>query len=298
MTDPYVPISSGGEGNTITSPPNTVNPAKRWCFTLNNYTEEQRCSIISKIKEKCSVGIVGKEIAPNDNKTPHLQGYIEFKVKSRPKGAFGISAIHWEKAKGTRLDSIHYCSKEDKNAFSHGCVIPRKLKLISPDQLYWWQKDIIKLISDEPDERKIYWYWSLAGATGKTSFSKYLTFHHGAVCFNGRSHDIKNGILDYYNNQGDTPRIVILPVPRCWSTSTLNYEALENIKDMYFYSGKYEGGMICSNPPHLIVFANEPPDESRMSSDRWHIVQIDGVGDKQQAGGIGEIEMEEKINCV
>ena len=90
----------------------------------------------------------------------------------------------------------------------------------------------------------------------------------------GKGSDVKNGILDYYNNEGSTPRIIIYPVPRCWSASTLNYENLEVIKDMYFYSGKYEGGMICGNSPHLIVFANEPPDKERMSLDRWEIVQI------------------------
>ena len=72
-------------------------------------------------------------------------------------------------------------------------------------------------------------------------------------------------------------------VPKCLESEGggyISYEALENIKDMYFYSGKYEGGCVNGNSPHIYIFANFPPDESKMTVDRhgkhrFRIVDLD-----------------------
>jgi len=264
----------GGEGNTSSSPPCIrVSPAIRWCFTLNNWTEDQYGSMVPIIKEKCRLAIVGKETG--ESGTPHLQGYIEFKTKSRPVGVFGIKEIHWEKAKGNKADNIKYCSKDDSNPFCHNCKRHKPLQLIKKEQLYDWQKYILRGIEAEPDNRTVFWYWSEEGGVGKTQFCKYLTYHHGAICVHGKGADVRNGVLEYHKVNGTTPDLILYPIPRCYDNNYVSYEALENIKDMYFYSGKYEGGMICGNSPHLIVFANTQPDERKMSSDRWEVVQID-----------------------
>jgi len=55
----------------------------------------------------------------------------------------------------------------------------------------------------------------------------------------------------------------------------ISYEALEEIKDGLFFSGKYESGMVCINPPHVVVLCNFAPDESKLSKDRWVIKNID-----------------------
>lgn len=44
---------------------------------------------------------------------------------------------------------------------------------------------------------------------------------------------------------------------------------------MCFYSGKYEGGMVVGNNPHLLVFANIEPDTKKMSDDRFIVQNID-----------------------
>ena len=62
--------------------------ARRFAFTLNNYTE-QDCERICEIK--CDYLVVGKETAPTTG-TPHLQGYIEFK-DAKTKSAV-IKIIH------------------------------------------------------------------------------------------------------------------------------------------------------------------------------------------------------------
>jgi hypothetical protein len=78
------------------------NPAKRWCFTLNNYTDED-LEWISKfiIPDNCVFAVVGQEIG--ESGTPHLQGFVNLKVKKRLsqlKELLG-SRAHLEQAKGT-----------------------------------------------------------------------------------------------------------------------------------------------------------------------------------------------------
>ncbi|WP_445779375.1 hypothetical protein, partial [Shewanella sp.] len=115
---------------------------------------------------------------------------------------------------------------------------------------------------------------SKGGNKGKTSFCKYLTVKHGAIALSGKAADMRNGVIDYQKTNGFLPELVLIPIPKSFNTDYLNYEGIENIKDMYFYSGKYEGGQVCGNPPHLFVFANEPPDTSKMSLDRWKVIEI------------------------
>ncbi len=82
--------SSGG-GNTKPPPKKQIAPSKRWCFTLNNYTEID-ISSIDAIKSKCDLIIVGKEIG--EQGTPHLQGYCEFSNKLRPLSLKLNKGIH------------------------------------------------------------------------------------------------------------------------------------------------------------------------------------------------------------
>jgi len=54
----------------------------------------------------------------------------------------------------------------------------------------------------------------------------------------------------------------------------MNYGAIEQVKNGLVFSGKYESSMLIFNPPHVVIFANDTPDESMYSNDRWHIHKI------------------------
>lgn len=269
--------SSTREGNTKSSPVQ-ISPAKGWCFTVHKktkcgkvLTEEMISSISSRILELCEKALMSHELGEN-GETPHIQGFLKFKTKKRPKQTFSdiCDWIRYEKQKGSDGDQLKYISKENPPFFSLG--YPKPVKIIEPT--YKWEQNVLEIIKTEPDDRKIYWIWSKEGCVGKTSFCKYLTIKHGAIALSGKASDMRNGVIDYVKNNGSTPELVLIPIPRSYNTDFLNYEGIENIKDMYFYSGKYEGGQVCGNPPHLFVFANEPPDTSKMSEDRWAIYQI------------------------
>lgn len=89
---------------------------RRFCFTLNNYTEEQFDQIIELCISKEWRYIIGKEIGKNGTK--HLQGYINFEKPFRPvqnkifKEICG-TRIHWEKCRGNEKQNYEYCSKDE-----------------------------------------------------------------------------------------------------------------------------------------------------------------------------------------
>lgn len=281
MTLKVVPTVPEG-GNTISpsvkakpSKKKTISPAKRWSFTLNNYTDEDFCSICSTIRAKCSIGIIGKEIGEECG-TPHLQGYLEFKSKTRPLTHFKTSKIHWEKSKGNRKDNITYCSK-DGDVWYHGIQKPYTLTI---DNFYDWENYVLDILKNEPDDRSIHWIWEQSGCAGKTTFCKYIFMNYeNAIVLSGKASDMKNAIIDYQNTNSCLPKIVLIDIPRSTNTDFLSYQGIEEIKNMFFYSGKYEGGMVCGAPPHLFVFANEPPNKTKCSADRWRIKFI-GDGDE------------------
>lgn len=262
---PTVPVG----GNTKTP---TVNPAKRWCFTLNNYTEEEYETINHICSKICTYHIIGKEVG--EQGTPHLQGYLEFKTKARPKSKFKFTnKIHWEKAKGTRESNELYCKKGGNYRIMDEFANPFKLLL----DLYKWQEYIDKIVDKEPDDRSIYWFWDADGNKGKTTFAKWLFMNkERVVVLSGKGADMKNGIVEYQKKNKKLPRTVIINVPRS-TLDYVSYTGLEEVKDMFFFSGKYEGGMVCGANPHVIIFANEEPHYEKMSGDRWKVYNIDDM---------------------
>lgn len=266
-------LEIGGSGNTSTEPrkKKQIAQSKRWCFTYNNYPVEILGQIVATFEKMNVLYIIGKEVG--EQGTPHLQGYIESPKRCRPSAFSLPTKIHWEKCKGDRAENIKYCSKDGDYVHSTQFRPRKALKLIDPT--YWWEQEILQIIRDEPDDRTIFWYWSEGGKVGKTQFCKYLTAKHGAVPIGGKGADVRNAVVEYLLAMGETPDFCVFPIPKSYNTEYLSYEGLENVKDMYFYSGKFHGAAICGPCPHLFVFSNEPPKLYKCSEDRWVVVQID-----------------------
>ena len=246
----------------------------KWCFTFNNYSKEDIEILVPEIDALAKRGIIGREVG--EWGTPHLQGYVEFKKKCRPKNLFD-ERIHWEKAKGGPRANYEYCSKDGNVIWRKGFPpiwATKKTKVLKKEELYPWERQICETIEVEPDDRTIWWYWSKSGNTGKTTFAKYLVINHEATVLAGKGADVRNGVCEYVKRNGFTPHLIVYPIPRSFNSDYLSYESIENIKDMLFYSGKFEGGMVCGNCPHVVIFANEPPNVNKMSEDRWKVFEI------------------------
>ena len=81
---------------------------RSWCFTVNNYSEEE----FNSFKEvDCKYIIIGKEKGKEG--TPNLQGYVQFKSCKTLGGVKKINErAHWEQAKGNPQQNKDYCSKD------------------------------------------------------------------------------------------------------------------------------------------------------------------------------------------
>lgn len=257
---------------------NTKNPQPKkqplqymhWCFTWNNYKHADIETLETLFKHLCHKYCFQEETG--ENGTPHLQGVISLKKRAR-WSEFGLpNVIHWEKVQKL-TEAYLYCSKTETrtgNIYTYNYYVPKPLKLITPDK--WWQHEILTIINSEPDDRKVYWYWSHAGSLGKSQFAKWLVAKRNCLFFEeGRKTDIMHLIISAPEERLER---VIIDVPRD-NGNNVSYKAIESIKNGMIYSSKYEGGYKLFNSPHIIVFANEPPQEHRLSADRWVIKNID-----------------------
>lgn len=240
-----------------------VTPSKRWCLTKNNYSETDRETMETMFLKNKILYILGYEIG--EEGTPHIQGYIEAKAKIRPIEKLKLPfSCHWSAARSDRKVNLKYCSKD--NDYVTNFDMPEILEYEEP---YGWQLQVTDILANKPDKRTIHWFWEPDGGIGKSELCRYLCIKHEALICSGKATDCKHLIV----SQKKPPKIIIFDVPRS-CIQYVSYQALEEVKNACFSSPKYESAMHLQNRPHVIVFANEEPNTTLLSLDRWNIVEI------------------------
>lgn len=260
-------VSQDGGGNNNLSSDDFK--CRKYVITINNYTLSQLTQL-SKLAVESTKYIYGEELG--EQGTPHIQGYFEFKNQMRRATLKNkIGGDFWcDRAKGSVEKNWDYCSKDGKYITNlEDLFWKQEIK-----NFYKWELDIIDILKGEPSDRYLYWFWEPEGCAGKTTFQKWL-FQNEKRCvtLSGKASDMKNAIVKYKEINDFLPKTILINIPR--SVEHLSYTGIEEIKDMYFFSGKYEGGMVCGKCPHVIIFANEEPDKSKMSHDRWVINKLE-----------------------
>lgn len=249
-----------------------IPTSKRWLFTWFNYPKDWR-STVSPFLRKKGAYVIGEEVCPTTGR-PHLQGYCEFKKRLRPF-SLGLSReIRWEKAKGTRLHNTTYCTK-DGSYVSHGLGIPPAVAKMHWRYLRPCQRGIVAKFLEPEDPlwgRNLWWFWEEGGNWGKTVTAMHMVDYRGAMVLGGARNDIFCGVAAMLD-KGIMPPIVVFNLVQD-AGNKVSYAAMESIKDGMFFSPKYESGMCRFNKPHIVVFANRPPAEGRMSCDRWRVVNV------------------------
>jgi hypothetical protein len=135
-------------------------------------------------------------------------------------------------------------------------------------RLHRWQEELIEVIKGEPNNRTVTWYVDTDGGKGKSEMTKELITQHDAIVLGGR------GVTDLYQYAQSKNRVVIWDFPRDMQMRE-PYDAIEKIKDGY-YTSTFRNPQFCQRdyPAHVIIFANYKPDESKLSADRWKIIEL------------------------
>lgn len=140
------------------------NGYHNWCFTLNNYTEEEYNHVSQVCEAQARYWIIGKEVA--DSGTPHLQGFAALRRRSNLKyvrNLFG-SRLHFEAARGTARENRAYCSKAGD--FTEGGDCPKEgRKSLPRDELASSFADLYR--------------------SGHTGLARFATENPGAWYFSG-----------------------------------------------------------------------------------------------------------------
>lgn len=87
---------------------------KDWCFTLNNYTDGEVEDLKNSLEgDGIKYAVFGYEVA--ESGTPHLQGFLSLTKRKRFTAVKSIvhERAHIEPRKGTKLQAIEYCKKDD-----------------------------------------------------------------------------------------------------------------------------------------------------------------------------------------
>lgn len=141
-----------------------------------------------------------------------------------------------------------------------------------------WQLDLIEKIKLPPHPREITWIYNRTGNNGKTSLAKWLTVNYPNDWLitkdMGTSRDAAT-IIQSALNSGWNSWGCIVDLPRSAESHERMYVYLEEIKDGFITSQKYQGRTMVFDNPHLIVFANWRPNTDKLSYDRWNIIKID-----------------------
>lgn len=131
-----------------------------------------------------------------------------------------------------------------------------------------WQDTLLATIIQPAHDRHVYWVWCSSGGSGKSFMADYLVALHNAVVFtNGKVCDIAHA----YNFEP----VVIFDLARTQADKLDNvYMAIENFKNGRFFSPKYDSHTKVFAVPHVVCFANFPPEIGKLSNDRWKISEL------------------------
>lgn len=289
--------------------PSTGPKAKNWCFTLNNYTpadvdrlstqqdgieylvfgrevgalgtphlQGTVCFQSRKRRSQC-ITIIGQA---HFTVTKFLSQSIEYCKKDADFTEVGIPPS----GKGARSDLEDFKAsvkegvtslKELRELHSEVCArFPRFIKEYVEDNkeavtvpkhaLRDWQSTLYNRLILPPNPREIIFIVDITGNQGKSWFCRYYSdLHENAqIMVPGKKADMAYVVRD-------DCRVFFLDCPRSKQGDFIQYDFLEELKNGYIFSPKYESAIKKFKTPHVVVCMNERPCMEKLSNDRYSV---------------------------
>lgn len=286
-----------------------MSRARHWCFTLNNYTDDHITRLLG-LEGRVDYLVFGKEVGHTGtphlqgfvsfrdrvrlNQVIELAGQahwtvarklaeaIEYCKKDGDVTEFGIPPRGQGKRNdledfkaavvGGQLDMASLRSDYSEIVakyprFVHDFVQDNLPKpAVEGHPLREWQEVLYHDLILPPDSRKVIFIVDVTGNSGKSWFCHYYASLHdnAQVILPGKKADMTY-VLDC------RIRVLFVDAPRSKQGEFIQYDFLEDVKNGYVFSPKYESRIKHLGKVHVVVMMNEMPDESKLSRDRYDI---------------------------
>lgn len=289
--------------------------ARCWCYTLNNYTDED-VKITREID--CRYNVFGYEIG--ESGTKHLQGYIEFTKPMHFKTLKKIlKKCHWEKKHGPREKAREYCMKDgnfeeigDWNSGGQGkrndltehlknYINMNKLDFIEkyPNIYHKYnrmlheykelteEKNAKMEIINQMKDAKLNEIQQEIMYRLEMQTDRQITWVCDYKGNSGKSwlaqYLVVNSGAAYFTNAKTTDiahaynkeELIVFDFTRSLE-GKVNYGVLEALKNGMIFSSKYNSKLKIFKKPKIIVMANFNADLDKLSEDRWDLMEVNG----------------------
>jgi len=143
-------------------------------------------------------------------------------------------------------------------------------KVLEQHELKGWQARLKETIDGDADDRTIVFVVDEIGNSGKSWFAHWYSQKEKGtqVMLPGKKADMAYAL-------DSTIRVLFVDAPRSKQGEFIQYDFLEDVKNGYVFSTKYESRVKTLSRVHVVVNMNEMPDMTKLSADRYHILKID-----------------------
>jgi hypothetical protein len=132
-----------------------------------------------------------------------------------------------------------------------------------------WQQKVNNILKLPANPRSIMFVVDRQGNAGKSWFADYFKSLHENVQIleMGKKADVALAV-------NPETRVFFFDLTR-ETTEFMNYSVLESLKNGRIFSPKYESSMVyLAHVPHVVVLTNQCPDMTKLSADRYCIIDV------------------------
>jgi len=290
-----------------------MSRAKYWAFTVNNYDGDTIARIkLAAEGGKCVYVVFGKEVGDSGTPhlqgtvvfaerqrlsqcvallgqahytiCRNLEQSIVYCKKDNDFFEFGIAPVQ-KRGKRNDLEAFKDAVKSgtvDLQVLreTHSSVMSRchrfclsyvrdhkPLPAILSHTPKFWQQALVDKLSGDPDPRVIHFVVDKEGNTGKSWLCAYLerNLENVQVMKCGKRDDMAFEL-------DETLKVLVIDVARS-AAEYMNYQFLEDVKDGRVFSPKYESYTKRFPAPHVVVMLNQEPDYTKLSMDRFDVIE-------------------------